>query len=153
MSVRHVLRPHIMRIRQFGLNVALKGLGIAVVMSCQNAKLADPQMAILSFAPEMVSQTKSECQEMTVSTRLPSGDTVPLGTTTTINLGTSSNSGAFFSDAECTNKITSIEIEAYVSRSKIFYYRDDSPGTVQLTATPPKSKRGWTAATLSATIQ
>ncbi len=153
MAARDVLRPLLNGIRQLGLNVALKGLGTVVVLSCQNAKLADPQMAILSFAPEIVAQTKSECQEMTVSTRLPTGDTVSLGTTTTINLATSSSSGAFFSDATCTNKITSVEIESYVSRSKIFYYRDDSPGTAVLTATPPKSKRGWTAATLSATIK
>jgi hypothetical protein len=133
--------------------MARTGLGVAFLLSCQNSRLSDPQMAVLSFAPEMVAQTKSECQEMTVSTRLPSGETVPLGTTTTINLATSSSSGAFFSDAACTNKITSIEIEAYVSRSRMFYYRDDSPGPFQLTATPPNSKRGWTAATLSATIQ
>lgn len=140
-------------IHQYGLHLTLTGLGMAIGLSCHNSKLSDPQMAVLSFAPELVAQTKSECQEMTVSTRLPSGDTVPLGTTTTINLATSSSSGAFYSDASCTNKITSVEIEAYVSRSKIFYYRDDSPGTAQLTATPPKTKRGWTAATLSATIQ
>lgn len=90
---------------------------------------------------------------MTVSTRLPNGETVAVGTTTTINLATSSSGGAFYSDPACTTKITSVEIEAYVSRSKIFYYRDDSLGTAELTATPPRTKRGWTSATISATIE
>lgn len=153
MKSRNRSQTSFIRYQAFGLGPVLAViLGVGASLSCSNAKLADPDQAMLTFAPDTLSQTKTGCQEMSISTRLPSGEIVPVGSRTTIILATSSSSGHFYDDAACTSKITSVEIEAYVSRSKVFYYRDDAPGSVELTATPPETKKGWTAATLSATI-
>ena len=71
------------------------------------------------------------------SANASSGNPTSLTQATTINLSSSPNSGKFYSDAACTNQITSTTISPIIDNghdSPSFFYKNTSAGSATLTA-------------------
>lgn len=102
--------------------------------------------AVLTFVPAALRLQPNQCGSLhlRVSPREAVGKNA-----VTLNLTTSSASGAFFTDEACTRLTTTVITPGQQMNSAVFFYKDSSPGTHTLKGAAPRGA----VATLTATIQ
>jgi hypothetical protein len=123
---------------QDGLQAATTAIN-AVLVTQLGASGAGVPLAVDECAPQGVIAQDGE------------GHPVVLAKDSTITASTSSPTGKFYSDDECTIESSTVQLRSGESQSESIYYKDKSPGTPSLTFSD-SSNAGWKKAAISVTV-
>lgn len=93
----------------------------------------------------------NECAPQSIVAQDAEGHPVVLAKESTITVSSSSTTGKFFTDDECTKEGNSIKLGAGESESESIYYKDSSAGAPSLTFSDP-SNATWKKATIAITV-
>ena len=130
-------------------STTLSATAAGFASASQSATITPAAPASLAFSSLVQSKAAGTCSAaVTVQTRDAFGSASSVSTNTAVNLSASPGTGfAFYSDASCTNAVSSATIAANTNTAT-FYFKGTQVASVTLTA----SASGLTSATQPATI-
>jgi len=105
----------------------------------------------LAFVDSSLVTTNGTCKALHINLQDSSGDSAYASSTLSLALSSSSSTGYFYSDVDCTNQISGVTLKAYISTFRI-YYKDSSEGTMTLSVSE-LSSLGLTAGSTSIIVQ